>query len=102
MTTSSEKQRRTLSTFDRSILALHGLVAGVVGTVGILGANDPGWGDLQRLVVVMLIGLWVAGIVVVGLIARLFTNKWARAVILLAGPFTGIALVFGRSMLGWS
>ncbi|MDH3306892.1 MAG: hypothetical protein OEO77_05180 [Acidimicrobiia bacterium] len=101
MTTTTEKQRRTLSTCEQSILAVHGLVAGIVGTVGFLGANDPGWGDLQRLVILMLIGLWMAGIVAMGLIARLFANKWARAMILLGGPVIGIAIVFGRSILGW-
>jgi hypothetical protein len=36
-----------------------------------------------------------------GLVARLITHRWARALVLVAGPFIGILLVFGGSMLGW-
>jgi hypothetical protein len=101
MSTTTKRPRPKLSTIDRAILAVHGLVAGVVGVVAFVGANDPDWGGLQRLVIVMVIGLWAAGIVAVGLVARLITHRWARALVLVAGPFIGILLVFGGSMLGW-
>lgn len=100
MTTTTGRHHRSLSTIDRTILSVHGLAAAVVGIVGLIGANDPSWGDLQRFVIVMLIGMWVAGIVVMGLVARFVPNQWARTVILLAGPFIGIALVLGMSRLG--
>lgn len=94
-----KRPRRPLSRLDRAILGLHGAVAGVIGVVGFLQANDPDWGGLQRLAIVMLIGLWAGGIVAMAAIARLVSNQWARAAILFAGPFLGIAAVIGRSML---
>ena len=102
MVTTNTQSRRPLSRIDRGILALHGLVAAGVGVAGFIGANDPDWGDVQRLVIVMLIGLWAGGIAIMAVLARLVSNPWGRAAVLLAGPFAGIALVFGRSMLGWS
>ena len=101
MSTTAREPRRPLSNVDRAILALHALVAGVVGVIAFVGANDPGWGDLQRLVVVMLISLWAAGIVAMAVLARMVNNRWGRTLILLAGPFVGIAAVFGRTMLGF-
>ena len=76
MTTTAREPRRPLSTVDRAILTIHGLVAGVVGVIAFVGANDPGWGDLQRLVIVMLIGLWAAGIVAMSVFARMVNNRW--------------------------
>jgi len=101
MNTMTQRPRRSLSRIERAILAIHGLVAAVVGIIGFIGANDPGFGDLQRIVIVMLVGLWAMGIVAIGLAARLIANQWARVAVLLVGPFAGILLVFGRSMLGW-
>lgn len=98
--TIGEKLRRPLSTLDRSILALHGLAAGIVGVIAFLGANDPDWGDLQRIVILMLIGLWVAGIVAMSFVVRLVKSQWIRTAILLGGPFIGIVLLVGQSMLG--
>ena len=34
-------------------------------------------------------------------LARMVNNRWGRTLILLAGPFVGIAAVFGRTMLGF-
>jgi hypothetical protein len=93
--------RRPFSTLDWAILCLHGLVAAGVGIAAFVGANDPEFGDLQRIVVVMFIGLWIGGIIVFGATARLVANPWARAGVLLAGPFVGILVVFGRAMFGW-
>lgn len=91
--------RRPLSAFERVVIALHCVAAGVVGVVGFASATDPGWRDLQRLLILMLIGLWVGGIVAMAVIARLVNNKWGRAAILLAGPFLGIVLLVGSTML---
>lgn len=102
MRTIAEQPHPSLSSIDRAILALHGLAAGVIGVVAFISANDPDFGDLQRIVIVMLVGLWGAGIVATGYVARMVRNAWGRAALLLAGPFIGILLVFGRSMLGWS
>ena len=99
-TSSTEKPNRTLTRIDRSILALHGLAAAVIGVIAFAGANDPGWGDLQRLDIVMLIGLWVAGIIAMGFVVRLVKNQWARAGILLGGPFIGVVFLLGASRLG--
>ena len=70
------------------------------GIIGFLEADDPGWRDVQRLVIVMLVGLWVSGIVVVGVFARLVGNQVVRAALLLAGPLLGIALLIGASTIG--
>ncbi|NNL14555.1 MAG: hypothetical protein HKO82_12825 [Acidimicrobiia bacterium] len=100
MSAAIKAQRRPLSRLDRAIIALHGVVAVVFGIIGFLEADDPGWRDLQRFVIVMLVGLWVSGIVVVGVLARLVGNQVVRAVLLLAGPLLGIALLIGASTIG--
>lgn len=98
MNTPTKQARRPLSQLDRGILMFHGLVAAAFGIVGFAGANDPEFGGLQRFLVVMLIGLWAGGIVGMAVIARLVNNEWARAVILLAGPFLGIVILVGASV----
>jgi len=100
MPATTEPHRRPFSIIDRGILILHSVVAGGIGIVAFIGASDPDFGDLQRIVIVMLIGLWGLGIFAIGFFARLVSKVWARIVLLLAGPFIGIAFVFGRSMLG--
>ena len=77
MSASIKAPRRPLSRLDRAIIALHGVVAAVFGIIGFLEADDPGWRDVQRLVIVMLVGLWVSGIVVVGVLARLVGKRFA-------------------------
>ena len=62
MRTTAKHARRPLSLLDKAILATHGLVAAVFGISGFVSADDPGFGDLQRLVVIMLTGLWGGGI----------------------------------------
>lgn len=94
------KRGGTLSPVDKGILALHVLAAGVFGAVGIAGANDPDWGDLQRFVIVMFVGAWVAGVLVVGLLARRVEKPWIRSVLLLAAPPAAILVVVATARFG--
>jgi hypothetical protein len=101
-TTATDKPRRMpLTRLDRALLGLHIVGAIVIGVMGFLGANDPEFGDLQRIVMAMLIGLWGVGILIVALIVRVIPNQWGRVLVLLGGPFVLILLFFGRPMLGW-
>ena len=86
---------RRLSSLDWSILVVHTALAAGIGVVGFLGADDPGWGDLQRVVVLMLVGLWGVGILASALVARPIHNPWVRTAILLAGPFLPAVAVIG-------
>ena len=93
--------RPPLSTVDRTILALHVLVATVLGVISFASATDPGFGDLQRVVVVMLFALWIGGVALMGVIARYaISSVWGRVALLVFGPFIGIALLMGRSQIG--
>ncbi len=95
------RPRPPLSRVDQAILALHGIVACVLGTAAFLGADDPEFGSLQRIVVVMIIGLWLGGIVLMGVITRyVIRSRWGRITLLLFGPFVGIALLIGSTHLG--
>ncbi|NNF64888.1 MAG: hypothetical protein HKN07_11615 [Acidimicrobiia bacterium] len=100
-TVPTRSPRPPLSTVDRTILALHGIVATVLGIISFASATDPGFGSLQRIVIVMLVGLWIGGVVLMGVIARYAISSVAgRIALLLVGPFIGIALLMGRSYLG--
>jgi hypothetical protein len=92
-------RRGNLSKFDLGILALHLLGALVTGIAGFVDV-DPDWAGLQRVVVVMIIGLWLGGIVIMAVIAGRVASQWARAAILLAGPFIGIAVLVVSSTMG--
>ncbi|MGA7282877.1 MAG: hypothetical protein WBZ40_13995 [Acidimicrobiia bacterium] len=96
-----KRPRVPLTRLDKTLLGLHIVGAIVVGIFGFLGANDPEFADLQRIVIAMLIGLWGVGIVVMALIVRLVSSQLGRVAILLGGPFIFILIFFGRSMLGW-
>ena len=100
MSKSNPRPLRTLSKLENAIIALHAVFACGVGVVGFLQANDPGFGDLQRLVILMMIGLWAAGIVAMAVIARLIANQWVRIAVLLVGPFVGIVLIVANSAIG--
>lgn len=77
------------------MLGLHLVSAIVLGAAGFLSATDPTWGDLQRTVVAFLAGLWIAGALVTGLIARyLLSSPAVRIVLLMIGPLLGIAALF--------
>jgi hypothetical protein len=89
-----------LSPVDKGILALHVLAACVLGAVGRAGAHDPDWGDLQRFVIVMFVGAWIAGALVVGLVARRIEKLWIRSVLLLGAPPVAILLLVGAARFG--
>ncbi len=93
--------RPPLTTIDKAILTLHGLTAAVVGVIALFSVTDPEFGGLQRIVIVMMIGMWAGGILVMAAIARLFSRESVRVAILLAGPFIGIVFLIG-SANGWA
>lgn len=101
VTTTLVKQRRPFSRLERAFVWLHGLVAGSVGIIGFFDV-DPDWAGLQRIVIVMMVGLWGAGIVATAVVARFVDNHWGRGAILLVGPFAGLVVAFGPTMFGWS
>jgi hypothetical protein len=100
MSNANPSPLRNLSRLDTTIIALHAVVAFGVGVIGFFQVDDPGFRDLQRLVILMMIGLWAAGIVATAVIARLIANQWARAAVLLVGPFVGIVLLVATSAIG--
>lgn len=85
--------RRPFSKADRAILALHLLALVVVTVSGLIGANDPGWAALQRIVILMLAGIWAGGIALISVLSRLVDNQYARWAILLVGPLVGLVLI---------
>lgn len=97
--TIAKPARRPFSTADRSIVALHVLALVVVTVMGWIGANDPGWSDLQRLVLLMLAGVWAGGIALTAVLGRLVDNKLGRIAVLLLGPLTGLMLLVGQQYL---
>lgn len=99
MSTVVSTYRGNLSKFDLGILALHALGAAVTGIIGFIEV-DPDWAAVQRIVIVMMVGLWAGGIVVMAAIARRVSRQWARAAILLAGPFIGLGVLVASSTLG--
>lgn len=76
-------------------MVIHLLIALAFGIVGLFGATDPEWGDLQRFVVMVFVGLWLFGVLVVGVLTRFVVNQRARYLILLTGPVLAIVLVLG-------
>jgi hypothetical protein len=82
---------RRFTVLDRAILAVHLLLAIVFGVYGLVDASDAA--SLQRLVVLILLALWVGGIVIMGVVARFISIRWLRTMVLLVGPFLGIAVL---------
>jgi hypothetical protein len=96
----SATSRPRLSALDKGILALHVLVAAALGIIGFAGVDDPSFGDLQRFVIVMLVGAWVAGVIGAGLAARRVAHRRLRAGLLLAGPPAAMLLLIAALRLG--
>jgi hypothetical protein len=88
-----EQGRRPFSTVEKVIIGVHVVLALGVGFFALLDANDPGWGDLQRLLIFMLEGIWFGAIAGTALVARLVNNPLGRIAILLIGPFSGFLLI---------
>lgn len=80
------------------------LIAGQVmlafgfGVLGMIQATDPGWQDLQRLLIMMMVSVWLGAIVGTVLVARLVDSRVARFAILAVGPFA-LILVIGAWMM---
>ncbi|MBT8202437.1 MAG: hypothetical protein KJO87_03935 [Acidimicrobiia bacterium] len=100
MTTHPTQVHRPLSTADKAILGGHLVLAAGFGTYGFLNATDPGWSDLQRAVVLILVGLWLGGIALMAVLARRIDHRLGRYALLLAGPFVGILLLIGQRFTG--
>ena len=92
-TTTESRRRRPYSKADKAILIAQGVLVVVVGILAFASANDPDWGDLQRLVIVMLLGLWMAGLAAAAVLARFVENRWWRYAVLLVVPFVGIGVL---------
>jgi hypothetical protein len=97
--TDIERDRRMFSTVEKVLIALQVLLALGFGLFGMLQANDPDWGDLQRVVIFMMVAMWLGGIVGSVLVARLVNPKLARIAILVIGPFTVFLLFIGWSLV---
>jgi len=98
--TAVTRTRPPLSTSNRVILGLHGAAALAFTVVGLIQAHDPGWANLQRIVILFMFALWAGGIVLMGVIARVaMSNNLGRNVLLLAGPFIGLAALVMRSYM---
>ncbi len=85
---------RSATRVDRWILGLHILAAFGFGVVGLLAATDPGWGDLQRLLTVMVVGMWGLGIFLTWMIARRLGSQWVRSAVMIVGPFALLLVGF--------
>lgn len=99
MNTATKPPPQPLSTIDKSIVALHAIVAAALGIYGFFDV-DPDWAGLQRIAIMMMIGLWAGGIAASAIIARMVRAQWIRVLILLAVPFVGIAVLVAQTALG--
>jgi len=96
--TVAKPTRRPFSKVEQVILALH-VVALVAVTVWGWIDVDPDWSDLQRIVLLMLAGIWAGGIALTAILARLVNNKAGRFAVLLVGPLAGLLLIIGQQYL---
>jgi hypothetical protein len=97
--TDTETIRRPFTRGEKVIIIVQVMLALGFGLFGMLEANDPDWGDLQRLVIFMIVGIWLAGIAGMVLVARLINHKVARIAILVLAPFAGFLLIAAWTML---
>lgn len=88
-----DHRRRPFSTSEKVIIGVQVALALGFGVFGILEASDPDWGDLQRIVILMMVGLWLAGIACMVLVARLVSHQVARIAILVGAPLAGFLLI---------
>lgn len=98
--TIAKPTRRPFSKTDRAILTLHVLALVVFTVWGWISADDPGWSDLQRIVLLMLAGVWAGGIALIAVMSRLVNNRWGRWAVMVAGPFAGLGLIILVQYLG--
>jgi hypothetical protein len=88
-----------LTRLDRTILVVHGLLAVCFGAIGFFSVGDPDWGDLQRIVVVMMVGLWLGGLAAVATVARFVRPRVVRASLLIFGPVLAVLGFLGAARL---
>jgi hypothetical protein len=78
---------------EKVIIGAHVAIALGFGFFALLDANDPDWGGLIRLLIIMLEGIWFGAIVGTALVARLVNKPLGRIAILLIGPFSGFLVI---------
>ncbi len=98
MTTPS-RLKRPFSPGEKAVVIVQLVIALSVGVAAMLDANDPDWGDLQRVVVLMLMSIWLGGIVASVVLARIFDSKPGRVAILVLLPFSGFAVLAAWTLL---
>ena len=96
--TDIDRSRRVFSTAEKVIIAVQVVLALCFGVFGVLEANDPDWGDLQRVVIFMMVSVWLGTIVVSVLVARLVNSRSVRIAILVIGPFALLLVIAGWSL----
>ncbi len=90
-----------LGNAPRVILALHVVLAlglAIAGLHDISGSD--GMAGLARLVVLLLVGVWLVGVVVSGLLARFATTHvWLRIAVVSLGPLVALMglVLFARA-----
>lgn len=82
----SSAARARFTRLDRGILVAHGLLGAGFGAIGLVSSRDPDWGDLQRVVVLVLVGLWLGGHAAIAAVARFVRPQAVRALLLIIGP----------------
>ncbi len=90
-----------LSTRDRTILAIHTVAALGLGTAAYMDTSSDadGMGGLARVVILIIVGLWMAGVVVSAATARFaIVEKRLRTLVVTMGPVAGVLalVIFAR------
>lgn len=95
----SPLMRRQPTRIDQWVLGIHIAAAAAFGVFGFLSSTDPEFGGLQRVLVLMIAGVWALGILVMWLIARRVESQAARVAILIAGPIVAVIAFFARGLV---
>jgi hypothetical protein len=98
--TATTPARRPFNRVEQIIIAGQVLFGVGFGVIGFADASDPGWQDLQRLLIAMMMGLWFAGVAGAVVVGRLVSNRFGRAAVLLSLPFAGFVILIGWTLVG--
>ncbi len=92
--------RRPFSVLEKAVIALQ-VTAGVAfGVYGMIDVSDPGWADLQRALILMMVGIWMGGVVGAAALSRLVDNQIGRLAILVSIPFSGFVIIMIWAVVG--
>ncbi|MCB1246744.1 MAG: hypothetical protein KDB69_05735 [Acidimicrobiia bacterium] len=80
-------KRRPFSTAERWLIIGQVVIAVVLGVIAFIDSNDPDWGGLVRLVVLMMLVLWLGAIALTAVIAWYLQSPVARVLALVFLPF---------------